>query len=1168
MDRSEGGGGDVSGRARSVAAWVETLGAAQRIAAVGSWTWDPGNDLPAWSDQLYRLYGLEPGDPIPPYAESARQYTPESWRRLTEAVERCVRTGEPYDVDVTLAWPDGSFHEANARGEAVRDASGAIVVLRGTVADITERRHAEERSRRLLQNSPLNGVIYRFVRDDDGAIVDLVIEDLNDLAATALGGSVADLMGRSALDLMGEALLPYLDIAREVDRTGESQTFETHFDWNDRDYLAVVFLVGDDRYANLNLDTTDLKRAQRAAHASESRYAELVEKLPVGVYTCRQDPDGNVAYTFVSEQMGRITGIDPLILLADSINSALTCHPDDLAGFAQSKMDSVVHTDQPYRWEGRFVVDGEVRWVRVEAEAAPTGDGWWTWHGFVEDVTERRRAQEAMRESEELYRSIVAASPDDITITDLTGAIRFVSPRGVRMLGLGSVEDAIGRNLGDYIVPEDRGRAGAAVRARMAGEPVGAEVYRGMHVDGTLFDIEVNGEILRAPDGTASGLVYVARDVTDRVQSEEALRASEERYRLLAESVSDQIVVLDRDLRYASWNREAERATGIPAELALGRTPAELFGELADNEVVRAVQRVLETGEARTVIQDLVDGESVRTFEVSLYPFRDGVTVLSRDVTERIRQERAIRASADLYRGVVEAVADGVIVHGPDGSTIAMNARAEAILGVGLDGLVGRQVDDPRWAFTREDGTPLPAEAHPALIALQTGRATGDVVMTVTRPDGARVLLSIRAEPLVGPDGTIGGAVVSFADVTEIRQVERGIREARKLEAIGRLAGGIAHDFNNLLTAIAGSAEMLADSIPPDDPRRTDVDEIRRASARAAGLTRQLLAFGRRQVLRPSDLSVDEVVADLETMLKRTLGEHIALEVVAPPTPCRARVDRVQLEQVIVNLALNARDAMPAGGTLTIETSLAGDDGAPIAPGSPYVARWVRLIVADTGLGMDEETISHIFEPFFSTKSADRGTGLGLATVDGIVAQSGGRIDVMSVPGSGTEFAVLLPAADGGGEAAGPAPASASHGGPDRPRGSITILLAEDDTAVRVFTRRVLRERGYRVLEASSGDEALRLADAFPDRIDLLVTDVLMPGLSGPDLARELVQLRPGVRTLFVSGFTPESVLPAGAARDSAFLAKPFSRAELLARVAEAIHTDDGPGAPADPAEA
>jgi two-component system cell cycle sensor histidine kinase/response regulator CckA len=763
-------------------------------------------------------------------------------------------------------------------------------------------------------------------------------------------------------------------------------------------------------------------------------------------------------------------------------------------------------------------------------------------------TTERRttrdlaRREAELREAQRICRTgswTWDAATDASTWSDELYAVAGIDPSG-RALAPSTIAAACSPASAAAVT-------GAISRAMTTGESIEIEAEV-VQPGGEHLWVIVRVAAMLGADGSVAGLHGTVTDITARRQAEEALRSSEARYRLLAEGVTDQIVAIDGDRRCTYWNSEAENATGIPASEAIGRPIAEVLPQAVGTDVERALHEVL-TGEgARTVLQDLVVRGEARSFEASLYPIDGGAMVLSRDVTERIRAERAVRASADLYRGVVDSVGDGVVVHGPDGRIVAMNGRAEVILGAGLDELGRRDAHDPRWQPTHEDGTPFPADEHPATITLRTGEAVGNVVMGLTRPDGGRLLVSAGSEPLVGPGGEVTGAVVSFVDVTALRQLEQQLREAQKLEAIGRLAGGIAHDFNNLLTAISGSAEILADSIPVDDPRHAEVDEIRRAGARAAGLTRQLLAFGRRQLLRPADVAVDEAVADLETMLKRTLGGNIVLSVVAPAVACRARVDRVQLEQVILNLVLNARDAMPDGGTLTIETALAQAGDAVCPPAGGGAQRWVRLSVTDTGIGMDAETVAHIFEPFFSTKEAARGTGLGLATVHGIVAQSGGSIDVASDPGRGSTFTVLLP------RAAGPREPEPATEGPPAPAhsavGPVTILVAEDDTAVRVFTRRVLREHGYRVLEASSGDEALRIAAVFPDPIDILGTDVLMPGLSGPALALEIGQERPGIRTLFVSGFAPESVFSSGTPGSAAFLGKPFSRADLLSRVA------------------
>ncbi|MBK9066388.1 MAG: response regulator [Gemmatimonadetes bacterium] len=386
-------------------------------------------------------------------------------------------------------------------------------------------------------------------------------------------------------------------------------------------------------------------------------------------------------------------------------------------------------------------------------------------------------------------------------------------------------------------------------------------------------------------------------------------------------------------------------------------------------------------------------------------------------------------------------------------------------------------------------------------------------------------------------------------DITLQRQLEEEARQSRKMETAGRLAGGIAHDFNNLLTAILGTSELLLSGLAPGTAEREDVEEIKRAATRAANLTRQLLAFSRRQVLQPRTLDLNQLVFGVETMLRRLIGEHITLGTTAAADLWRVRADPGQLEQVIVNLCVNARDAMPTGGSLVVETANVHFPGAAhgaeaIMPAGPYVL----LTVTDTGTGMEPQTLGHIFEPFFTTKEPGRGTGLGLATVYGIVKQSGGFIFVETERGRGSRFRIYLPRVEGvveGPEAtAEPAPARATG----------TILLVEDEEAVRRLARRVLEEVGYRVLEAADGAEALRLADRWDDAIDLVVTDVIMPGMSGQELSARLRQQRPWLKILYVSGYTDDAILQHGTLLpNTSFLQKPFTPAGLAQRVRETL---------------
>jgi signal transduction histidine kinase len=418
------------------------------------------------------------------------------------------------------------------------------------------------------------------------------------------------------------------------------------------------------------------------------------------------------------------------------------------------------------------------------------------------------------------------------------------------------------------------------------------------------------------------------------------------------------------------------------------------------------------------------------------------------------------------------------------------------------------------------------------------------------RRDGAELRIFANVTALRDADGQISGAVAVNRNITKQRSLEEQLRHAQRMEAVGRLAGGVAHDFNNLLTVVGGYSRVLLDELAPSDERYADLLEIKKAADRAASLTRQLLAFSRQQILEPRTFDPGEVISGMAMMLQRLIGEDIRLVLEADPGRSMIHADPGQIEQVVVNLAVNARDAMPGGGRLRIalDTLVLDESFAAVHPGASP-GKHVRISVSDNGCGMDPEVVDRIFEPFYTTKEKGKGTGLGLSTVYGVVRQSGGYIDVQSAPDAGTTFRLFFPQASAPVREAIPTPIFSME-----PKGAATILVVEDDDAVRNITQAILKRLGYEVLVANGGEQALALAEEHGDDIGLLLTDVVMPGLSGAELAAQLTAQRPELKVLFTSGYTDDAIVHHGVLDEGVqFIGKPFTPVELARRLREVL---------------
>jgi PAS domain S-box-containing protein len=509
------------------------------------------------------------------------------------------------------------------------------------------------------------------------------------------------------------------------------------------------------------------------------------------------------------------------------------------------------------------------------------------------------------------------------------------------------------------------------------------------------------------------------------------------------------------------------------------------------------------------------------------------------------KQAEAERQKLQRYRTLLESASDAIAVLTPEGLVLEMNQRWAGIVGLPREQLIGRHL---REFASRGDEE----ESADGVPPTGSGGALATTVEVAT-PDGSHVLLQFSNTTI--EDGGEQVVLTIGHDVTEQRQLEKQLRQAQKLEVIGQLAGGVAHDFNNLLTAILGFSEMLLTDMAPEDPKCADILEIKKAGERAAGLTRQLAALSRKQVLQPVILNLNSFLGGIEPMLRRLIAAHINLNVPLQVDIGAVKIDPTQLEQIIINLAVNAADAMPAGGELTIETANVQLGASyqtrhlPIAPGE-----YVMLAVSDTGIGMDDATSQRIFEPFFTTKEVGKGTGLGLATVYGIVKQSGGDIWVDSQPGHGSAFKIYLPRVAATTSTVGDASAVPES----VPSGAETILLVEDDPAVRRLARLSLERSGYHVLEAENPMLALRLANQFNQPIDLLLSDVIMPHSEGTPLFQRLAKTRPGMRVLYISGYADEAMIRRDIVVDGTpFLQKPFTPLALLGKVRSVL---DAPG--------
>ncbi len=769
----------------------------------------------------------------------------------------------------------------------------------------------------------------------------------------------------------------------------------------------------------------------------------------------------------------------------------------------------------------------------------------------------RHEAERALAESEEDFRGLVEATTQYVWELDARGNLAQFPQWWLDLTGQ---DFEVSRNYGwaEFIHPDDREDVTSAYTNALEKQTQVFVTLRIRDKEGIYRYYAARGVPLRRPDGTFRKWICTLADISERMLALEAVKKSEAEFRELFENANDLIYTHDLEGNFTSLNRAGETITGYPREEALKLNVMDVvapeFRELAKEKTQTKLGGERSTSYETVIIRK--DGGRVTLDLSTRLIHKDGAAVgvqgIARDISQRKMAEEALRRSEQQLRVVTDTV-PAVIAY-VDNEQICRFANRTYCewLGKPIEDVIDRHLSEIQ---TEESYKLILPEIEAALSGERfTLERTSNIRDAREDSDEPRHL-RLDYVPDINADGTVLGYFAFAIDLSETKQAQEALRnseeqlmQAQKLESIGRLAGGIAHDFNNMLTAITGYSDLALRRMKADDPLRHHVEEILKAGKRSAELTNQLLAFSRRQMLQPRIIDVNHVITDTMVMLRRLIGEDIDLTVQLGEEMASVNVDPGQLSQILVNLVINSRDAMPEGGSIVIETGnrkldqTYSSEHHNTPPGD-----YVMIAVSDNGVGMDEETRSQIFEPFFTTKEVGKGTGLGLSTVYGVVKQSNGNVWVYTEPGQGTTIKIYLPSA----EAIAPAEGLKAPSGQIR-FGTETILLVEDEDVVRNLSREVLQSCGYTVIEASNGVEALEIFERMPRRIDLLMTDVVMPQMGGRDLAKKILELQPDIKILFTSGYTDSAAVRHGVLeKGSNFIAKPFTFGQLAGKLKE-----------------
>lgn len=761
----------------------------------------------------------------------------------------------------------------------------------------------------------------------------------------------------------------------------------------------------------------------------------------------------------------------------------------------------------------------------------------------IHDATARAEVEQRLRDSEEHFRTLVSNVPDVILIMDRAGKILFIN----RVRENFKMEDVLGQSSFDFM-DKDTGalQRNALERIFETGESSSYEVYAGGQ--GNSWNWYLVRLLPLRKEGAVWAALSIATDITARRNTEDALRASEARSRMLIEEAIDGIFVNDAAGRYTDVNDAGCEMMGYSRAEILSRAIPDLLVE-AERDAVQPELARVQAGETSSRVWSFKRRDGTQfSGEVRARLLPDGrIQAVVRDITARQKAEQELRASQNFIEHFKQTAPYIVYVFdNVERRTVWTNRPFMLELGYTPQQIEEMGANSIFLLLHPDD------QHHLQKLQSRWAGVPDGVVLTleyrVRHASGAwRWVLSRDVIFARNPDGSVRQILGSLEDITDRKNLEEQILQSNKLDSIGRLAGGIAHDFNNLLTSILGHLELAGKDIEPDSPLTPHLQVIRLAAERSAELTRQLLAFARKQIIQPRVVELNGLVQETQRLLLRLIGENIELKAVLSPSAGLVKIDPGQISQVLINLAVNARDAMPSGGKLTIETDCkkikASDSSVELTTGD-----YAMLSVRDTGSGMSEAVRQHLFEPFFTTKGVGQGTGLGLATCYGIIKQAGGHIDVKTEAGKGSEFIIYLPSAKG---------CSLELPKLEVPvlsKGTETVLLVEDDDMLRKLATQFLQSQGYTVVSARNGEEALNVSAKHTDPIHVLLTDVVMPRMNGTRLAESLRELRPTLKVILMSGYTDENLAGFDKQRQfSAILQKPFTLPQLAEQIRKVL---------------